>query len=122
MRPPPTSIVGTGIKIAGGWATPNRDTGRVGFTCGYQSRKVRSPKGVGLRSRLKSLLAYTSRSKDRLFGRQPTGWYLIDFARSRHTNPARVPVSVNADWYNTEKARGPPRILAKFELRKLHRA
>jgi hypothetical protein len=43
----------------------------------------------------------TSRPKDRLFGRRPAGWYLIDFARSRHTNPARIPVVVNADWYQT---------------------
>jgi hypothetical protein len=29
------------------------------------------------------------------------GWYRIDFARSRHTNPARIPIGVNADWYYT---------------------
>jgi len=28
-------------------------------------------------------------------------WYLIDFARSRHTNPARIPVSPAGCWYNT---------------------
>jgi hypothetical protein len=36
------------------------------------------------------LTTYTSRPKDRLFCRRPTGRYLIDFARSRHTNPARI--------------------------------
>jgi hypothetical protein len=42
-----------------------------------------------------------SRPKDRLFSRRPAGWYLIDFARSRHTNPARTPVVVTADWYQS---------------------
>jgi hypothetical protein len=42
---------------------------------------------------------YISRPKDRLFAKRPSGWYLFDFARSRHTNPARIPVSANADWY-----------------------
>jgi hypothetical protein len=42
---------------------------------------------------------YTSRPKDRLFSRPPPGWYLIDFARSRHTYPARTPVVVTAGWY-----------------------
>jgi hypothetical protein len=28
------------------------------------------------------------------------GWYLFDVARSRHTNPARIPVSDFADRYN----------------------
>jgi hypothetical protein len=27
------------------------------------------------------------------------GWYLFDVARSRHTNPARIPVSDFADRY-----------------------
>ena len=27
------------------------------------------------------------------------GWYLIDFARSRHANPARIPVVGRDDWY-----------------------
>jgi hypothetical protein len=27
------------------------------------------------------------------------GWYRIDFARSRHTNPARIPVSPLGCWY-----------------------
>ena len=47
---------------------------------------------------------YTSRPKDRPFDRRPAGWYLIDFARSRHTNPACIPVSVNADWYYPSSA------------------
>jgi hypothetical protein len=46
---------------------------------------------------------YTSRPKDRLFAKRSAGWYLIDFARSRHTNPARIPVIVNADWYYTSR-------------------
>jgi hypothetical protein len=29
------------------------------------------------------------------------GWYPVDFARSRHTNPARIPVSPSGCWYNT---------------------
>jgi hypothetical protein len=29
------------------------------------------------------------------------GWYLFDVARSRHTNPARIPVSDFADRYQT---------------------
>jgi len=31
-------------------------------------------------------------------------WYLIDFARSRHTNPARIPVSPAGCWYDTVSA------------------
>jgi hypothetical protein len=32
-------------------------------------------------------------------------WYhFIDFARSRHTNPTRIPVIVNADWYHFKVA------------------
>jgi hypothetical protein len=46
---------------------------------------------------------YTSRPKDRLFAKRSAGWYLNDFARSRHTNPARIPVIVNADWYYTAR-------------------
>src|ERR1700722_3157002 len=42
------------------------------------------------------LVAHTSRPKDRLFSRRPAGWYLTDFARSRHTNAARAPVVVTA--------------------------
>jgi hypothetical protein len=45
--------------------------------------------------------SHSSRPKDRLFSRRPAGWYLIDFARSRHTNPARTPVVVTADWYQS---------------------
>jgi hypothetical protein len=44
------------------------------------------------------LAANTSRPKDRLFGRRPAGWHPVDFARSRHTNPARIPIGDNADW------------------------
>jgi len=50
---------------------------------------------------LGNLPTQTSPPKDRLFERRPAGWYLIDFARSRHANPARIPISVNADWYQT---------------------
>jgi general secretion pathway protein H len=32
----------------------------------------------------------TSRPKHRIFIRRTGGWYLIDFARSRHANPARA--------------------------------
>jgi Hsp20/alpha crystallin family len=41
-------------------------------------------------------------------GRRPAGWYLVDFARSRHTTPARIPVGVSADWYYylTERSYG----------------
>jgi hypothetical protein len=28
-------------------------------------------------------------------------WYLVDFARSRHANPARMPVSPSDGWYKT---------------------
>jgi hypothetical protein len=49
---------------------------------------------------------YTSRPKDRLFAKRSAGWYLIDFARSRHTNPARIPVIVNADWYYSRNGEG----------------
>jgi hypothetical protein len=31
------------------------------------------------------------------------GWYLIDFARSRHTNPARIPVSPLGCRYYTSR-------------------
>jgi hypothetical protein len=30
------------------------------------------------------------------------GWYRIYFTCSRHANPARIPVSVNADWYHRQ--------------------
>jgi hypothetical protein len=36
-----------------------------------------------------------------LISYQPAGWYLIDFAHSRHTNPARIPVVVTADRYQS---------------------
>jgi hypothetical protein len=42
---------------------------------------------------------YTSRPNHRLFIRQAGDWYLIDFARSRHANPARIPVSPMGCWY-----------------------
>jgi hypothetical protein len=41
---------------------------------------------------------YTSRPKtDSLLEWRPAGIALI--SRSRHTNPARIPIGVNADWY-----------------------
>ena len=35
----------------------------------------------------------TSRPRHRLCLRKTGGWYLIDFAHTRHANPARIPVS-----------------------------
>src|SRR6185312_12145818 len=43
--------------------------------------------------------AYTSGPDSCLIGRLSGRWYLIDFARSRHTNPARIPVSPAGCWY-----------------------
>jgi hypothetical protein len=42
---------------------------------------------------------YTNGPKHRLFGQRLAGWYLIDFARSRHTNPVRIPIGGVADRY-----------------------
>ena len=39
-------------------------------------------------------------------------WYLIDFARSRHTNPARIPVIPSGRWYSA-----PASVLRSFEQR-----
>jgi hypothetical protein len=48
---------------------------------------------------IRVMYSYTCRPKGRLFGRRPAGRYLIDFVRSHHTNPARIPIGINADWY-----------------------
>src|SRR6185437_16002517 len=34
-------------------------------------------------------------------------WYVIDFARSRHTNPARIPVSPAGCWYQRPQPAAP---------------
>jgi hypothetical protein len=39
---------------------------------------------------------YTSRPRHRLFGRKTGGWYLIDFARSRHANPSAYQSALRA--------------------------
>ena len=46
-----------------------------------------------------ALMAYTSRPNLCLLFERSAGWYLIDFARSRHANPARIPVVGRDDWY-----------------------
>jgi hypothetical protein len=43
---------------------------------------------------------YTSRPKHRLFDQRTGGWYLIDFARGRPGNPARIPVSFGPPAYH----------------------
>jgi hypothetical protein len=47
------------------------------------------------------------------------GWYLIDFARSRHTNPARIPVSPLGCRYHMVKLLSSiaPSTMALFWLR-----
>jgi hypothetical protein len=52
-----------------------------------------------------SQLAYTSRPKERRSDRRAGGRYLIDFARGRPTNPARIPVSPLGCWYYTQSKR-----------------
>jgi hypothetical protein len=51
---------------------------------------------------------YTSRPRHRLFGQKTGGWYLIDFARSRHANPTRIPVSPSGRWYYTSRPKDRP--------------
>jgi hypothetical protein len=46
---------------------------------------------------------YTSRPKRRLSDKTTGGWYPIDFARGRPTNPARIPVSPSGRWYYTRR-------------------
>jgi len=42
----------------------------------------------------------TSRPKLRLFCQSAGGWYPIDLARGRPTNPARIPVGPWGRWYD----------------------
>jgi hypothetical protein len=42
------------------------------------------------------------------FFKQPGRWYLVDFARSRHANPARIPASGCGFFRVAESAYKPP--------------
>jgi hypothetical protein len=48
---------------------------------------------------LAGLRTDTNRHRDWPLQERNAGWYFIDFARGRPTNPARIPVGASAAWY-----------------------
>jgi hypothetical protein len=87
------------------FAAPLASAGSIWFRCGGvrggippdpTELPLGRPRGGFSRSNStwrSASVTYTSRPKEILVSRTAVGWYPIDFARSRHTNPARMPVS-----------------------------